>query len=168
MRTHSLLVPQKFMNSFFFRLWKLQVRFGCYQTSIHRKTLPTQMTPGCPSRWMMTLNCCFGGLNCLVICLTLRRISRRMGWSLPPTLLRGEPGQRFKAFPPSPSQRRRSMRSPRGQSSPMPTFQSFSGTSMIINLDVSMTLLLNYGLKVNCRLDTKCSKMLLCLVAWVV
>lgn len=127
------LTKESCMTSLFFRLWKLLVRFGCYRTSTPKKTLLIQMTPECLLRWTMTWNSCFGELNCLVIWLTLRGISRRMGWSLPPTLLKGGPGQRFMAFRRSPSQRRRSTRSPRGQSWQMPIFQSFSGTWTVNN-----------------------------------
>lgn len=89
------------------------------------------MTLGWSLRWTMTSNSFFEGLSCLVICLTLRRISRRMGWNLRPILQRGGPQLRCRAFPLSKRPRRRSMRSARELSSPMHIFQNFLKTLVL-------------------------------------
>ena len=96
------------------------------------------MTLGWSLRWMMTLNSFFEGLSCLAICLTLRRISRRMGWNLRPILQRGGLQLRCRAFPLSKRPRRRSMRSARELSSPMHIFQNFLKTLVLDTLGARM------------------------------
>jgi len=112
---------------------------------------------------MMTLNSFFEGLSCLAICLTLRRISRRMGWNLRPILQRGGLQLRCRAFPLSKRPRRRSMRSARELSSPMHIFQNFLKTlvldilwgrecSVVESLRWSFIAEVQYALMQSCRM----------------
>lgn len=98
--------------------------------------LPAHTIPSRSLRWMMTLESSFEELNFLVICLTLRSISKWMGWCQLPTLQRGGKQPRWRAFSQRKRSRTRSVGSERSITWPIHIFQNFMKISVLDTSEV--------------------------------
>lgn len=85
---------------------------------------------------MMTLESSFEELNFLVICLTLRSISKWMGWCQLPTLQRRGKQPRWRAFSQRKRSRTRSVGSERSITWPIHIFQNFMKISVLDTSEV--------------------------------